>query len=195
MKSRSIRTTLWRVVAVVAVAGVALPLNATILIRAGLEDLTATNEIVVLGEVLDMDSYWNADGTFILTDVRFAPIEIVKGNPRQDEIIVTLMGGTVGDLTTVIVGGAELVPGRPYVLFLSRGSLPGVETVLTVREHSQGVFNVVNTADGPRAVSQAHIPLLPDRRGVSEAPGGARGLQLDVMLDSIRSLAGEGEDQ
>lgn len=188
----------WRVVVVTAVAGVATPLSATTLIRAGLEELTAANETVVVGEVLDMDSYWNADGTFILTDVRVAPIEVLKAlksNPRQDEIIVTVMGGTVGDLTTLIVGGAELVRGRPYVLFLNRESLPGVKGVLTVRDHSQGVFDIVNTADGFRAVSQVRTALLPDSRGVSEPPGGAKGLLLEVMMDSIRSLAGEGEGQ
>lgn len=196
MAARSDGQSSWLLIVLLAVVGVvAMPLNATTLIRVGLEELTAANETIVLGEVLDADSYWNEAGTFILTDVRIGPIEVLKGNSRQSEIIVTVMGGTVGDLTTLIVGGAELIPGRPYVLFLSRGSLPGVEKVFTVREHSQGVFDVVNTTDGPRAVSQVHTPLLPDSRGVSEALGGATGLRLEVMMASIRSLVGEEEGQ
>lgn len=196
MEARSAGRTLWReVVVIAALVGTAMPLSATTLIRAGLEDLTAANRTVVVGEVLETHSYWNADGTFILTDVRIAPMEFLKGERRRGELTVTLLGGSVGDLTTLIVGGAELVPGRPYVLFLNRESLPGVKGVLTVRDHSQGVFDIVNTADGLRAVSQARTALLPDSRGVSEPPGGAKGLQLKVMMDSIRSLAGVGEDQ
>lgn len=195
MNARSVGTTWLRVVVMCVVAGATTPLSATILIRASLETLTEANHTVVVGEVLDISSYWNADGTFILTDVRVAPIEVLKGNPRQGEIIVTVMGGTVGDLTTLIVGGAELGAGRSYVLFLNREDLPGVRRVLTVRDHSQGVFDIVATEDGLRAVSQVRIPLLPDASGVSESPGGAKGLPLDAMLDSIRSLAGKREVQ
>ncbi len=195
MQARSVGTTLWRVVAVLAVAGVAMPLNATILIRTGLEELTATNEMVVVGEVLETHPYWNSDGTFILTNVRVAPIEIPKGDRRQQEIVVTVMGGTVGDLTTLIVGGADLVAGRSYVLFLNRENLPGARGVLTVRDDSQGVFEIVESEEGLRAVSQVRIPLLPDASGVSEPPGGAKGQPLDALLDSIRNIARQKEVQ
>lgn len=112
--------------AVAVAAGAVAPAGATTLIRAGLEDLAATNDTVVVGEVLATQSYWNDEGTFILTDVRVAPAEVLKGRAaRQRELTVTLMGGTVGDRTTVIVGGAELAPGRSYVLFLGEEDLPG----------------------------------------------------------------------
>jgi hypothetical protein len=184
-----------RVAVALAVASWVTPLSATTLVRAGLEELTAANHTVVMGEVLETRSYWNVEGTFILTDVRIAPIELLKGHLRQGEITVTVMGGTVGDLTTLIVGGAELVPGRSYLVFLNRENLPGAKGVLTVRDHGQGVFDIVASADGLRAVSQVRIPLLPDARGLSEPPGGVDGLPLGAMLDSIRGLAGEREVQ
>ncbi len=43
--------------AVAVATGVVAPAGATTLIRAGLEDLTAVNETVVVGEVLDAQSY------------------------------------------------------------------------------------------------------------------------------------------
>src|SRR6185436_6966830 len=126
------------------------------LIRQSLNGLVAANPTIVVGEVLDAHSYWNDEGTFILTDVRIKATDVLKGDPRDTDFTVTLMGGSVGDLTTLIVGGAELVPGKPYVLFLNEGDLPGVQGVRTVRDHSQGVFEVVKARDGLRAISEAN---------------------------------------
>ncbi len=172
----------------IAVAVVA-PTQATTLIRAGLDDLVADNARVLVGEVVDVDSHWNADGTFIVTDVRIQPMEILKGRRDQGEVTVTLMGGSVGDLTTLIIGGAELIPGRAYVLFLNNEQLPGIDSALTVRDHCQGVFDLVMTKRGLRAVSQAtRQPLVPNAFGEGAAPGGSEGLAFETMVQSIHEI-------
>lgn len=172
-------------------AGVVAPASATTLIRQSLEDLVATNGTIVVGKVLDARSYWSSDGTFILTDVRFGVADVLKGGRVADELTITLMGGNVGDLTTLIIAGAELIPDRSYVLFLNEENLPGVEGALTVREHCQGAFNIVRAKDGSlRAVSQANgHPLVPDVFGYFDAPGGPEGFALDAMVQSIREMS------
>lgn len=177
----------WMALAIAA--AVVAPAQATTLVRAGLDDLVAGNARVVVGEVLDVDSHWNAEGTFIVTDVRVQPLEILKGRREQGEITVTLMGGSVGDLTTLIIGGAELIPGRAYVLFLNDEQLPGIEKALTVRDHCQGAFDLVMTKRGLRAVSQAtRQPLVPNAFGEGVAPGGNDGLAFEAMVQSIRDI-------
>src|SRR5215510_2361160 len=136
--------------------------GATTLVRQGLDQLTTGSETIVLATVLDIYSYWNADHSFILTDVRVRPSRILKGDPTGD-VTCTIMGGSVGDVTTLIVGGADLAPGSEYMLFLSHADLPGAANRLTIRDHSQGVFEIV----GHRAFSQAvGDPLLPDKQGM-----------------------------
>jgi hypothetical protein len=172
-----------------AIAAAAAPSGATTLVRASLPELVAKNRTVVIGEVLDSYSYWNEPHTFMLTDVRVRATEVLKGDPRDTDFTVTILGGTVDDLTTLIVGGAELVPGKSYVLFLQEDDLPGVRNVRTVREHSQGVFDIVKARDGVRAISQAiRLPLHPDALGFVDPPGGAKGFLLDDMVRSIRDL-------
>ena len=175
----------------VALASLATaPADATTLIRQSLDHLVADNATIILGEVLDTTSYWNAEGTFILTDVRIVPLEVLKGNASNRELTVTIMGGTVLDLTTLILGGTELIPGKAYVLFLNQEDLPGAKGVRTVRDHCQGVFDLVLAKDGVRAVSQANRhPLVPDENGYVEPPGGAQGIPLEAMRQSIRELA------
>jgi hypothetical protein len=179
------------VVTAALVAVLAAPASATTLIRASLDHLTDGNGTVVVGEVVDAYSYWNEDGTFILTDVRVAVNERLKGKLDDGELTVTIMGGTVGDLTTLIVGGAELIPEHSYVLFLDEEDLPGARGVRTVRDHCQGVFEVEIAEDGLRAVSQANgHPLLPDASGAFTAPGGEEGFPLEAMIETVRKRAG-----
>ena len=166
----------------IAVAFAAIPASATTLVRQGLDRLTAENEMVVHGRVIDIHSYWNADHSFILTDVHVRPSQIVKGGANGD-LTFTLMGGQVGDLTTVIIGGADLVPGSDYVLFLSHVDLPGAAHRLTVRDHVQGVFEVVNGRARSQAAGQ---PLYPDLGGRVDVPGGDDGLAVDELVRQVR---------
>src|SRR5687767_5728519 len=120
------------VAAALLAACAAAPAGATTLVRASLDDLVAANTTVVLGEVADVSSRWNADGSFMMTDVHVVVQDVLKGDKGTQDVKLTLMGGAIGDLTTLIVAGAELVPGRQYVLFLGRGDLPGEPGALTV---------------------------------------------------------------
>lgn len=176
------------VIALALLTGWASSANASTFLRLGLDELSAANGTIVLGEVVDVVSYWNADGSFILTDVTLSTRDTIKGR-RVAEHTVTLMGGTVDDRTALIVGGAELVRGRSYLLFLNAEDLPGVSRVLTVRDHSQGAFEITARDGELRAVSQAHrAHLVPDRRGLIEAPGGSEGLALESLISELRTL-------
>ncbi|HEX5716678.1 MAG TPA: hypothetical protein VF179_11015 [Thermoanaerobaculia bacterium] len=178
------------VMAFAIAASVVAPAGATTLIRESLDELVRFNRTIVVGEVVDVRSYWNADGTFILTDVRVAAHDVLKGNVKDRELTLTIMGGRVGETTTLIIGNAELVPGNSYVLFLNEEDLPGGKA-LTVRSLVQGAFDVKIGRDGLRAVSQANgHPLLPDARGSFDAEGGREGFPLNSMMQSIREIAG-----
>lgn len=176
------------VMAFAIAASVVVPAGATTLIRESLDELVRSNRTIVVGEVVDVHSYWNADGTFILTDVRVAAHDVLKGNVQDRELTLTLMGGRVGETTTLIIGNAELIPGNSYVLFLNEEDLPG-RKALTVRSLVQGAFDIKIGKDGLRAVSQANAhPLLPDGRGSFEAEGGRDGFQLNSMVQTIREI-------
>jgi hypothetical protein len=173
-----------RVTLVSAALGLsAITADATTLIRQGLDQLAIQNELVLQGRVLETHSTWNDDHTFILTNVRVRPSQILKGS-HQGDVTFTVMGGAVGEITTLIVGGADLHPGSDYVLFLSRSDLPGAPDRLTVRDHAQGVFDL----EQGRAFSQARgDPLLPDADGRADAPGGEAGLALEDLVRQVRA--------
>ena len=169
------------------------PAGASTFARVGLDYLVAENGLVVVGEVVGTRSYWNDPGTLILTDVQIAVSEILKGKLADHEITVTIPGGTVGDDTVAMIGGAELLPGNAYVLFLEKGDLPGVSGVRVVRDLSQGVFEIRMNKGGLRAVSQANrLELVADALGKAVPPGGAQGLGFQELRQSVRDLVARG---
>jgi hypothetical protein len=170
-------------------AGTVAPAGATTLIRQSLEDLVKHNSKIVVGDVLETYSYWNQDGSEILTDVRFVASQVLKGGPGDLDFTITVPGGWVGDQGIVVVGGAELVQGHSYVLFLNEATLRGGARALVVRDLMQGAFDLKVEQGGIRAVSQAvRHPLTPDRAGQVEPPGGKTGMPFETLVGSIRQL-------
>ena len=174
------------ILAVLAAAAVA-PASATSIKRVSLDRLVADNELVVVGHVLDIYSHWNSDGTFILSDVRIVVDDALKGDAGQREFTFTAMGGTVGDKSIVIVGGPDIEVGKPYMLFLSRQDVPGLQNALSIRDLSMGIFDITDTPRGRLAVNQSvRHGLLPDASGNFEPPGGFQGTPLTTLSRQIR---------
>ena len=178
----------------IALASMA-PAGASTFGRVDLDYLVSENETIVVGEAVSARSYWNEGRTFILTDVRVEVSQVLKGRVAGEEITVTVPGGTVDELTSVVVGGANLQPGRWYVLFLDRVTLLGAEGVLAVHDHGQGIFDVEMAGDELRAFSQARrLELVPDAAGLAEAVGGAKGVALTALVDSVHEIAARERD-
>jgi hypothetical protein len=173
--------------------GAAAAASASTFGRAGLDYLVAENELIVAGEVVDAKSYWNETATLIVTEVRLAVSDVLKGKLEESEVTVMVPGGTIGDRTNLVVGGAELETGRSYVVFLRRGDLPGPKGTRMVSDHCPGVFEIQMGKDGLRAVSQAvRHALVPDGAGQAEALGGAEGLPFNAMKQSVRERVQRG---
>src|SRR6185436_20960272 len=92
------------ILSLAAIVSLAAPAFATSLVRRGIESLTRDNETIVQASVVDIHSYWNPSHTFIFTDVHVRASKKFKGD-AADDLSFTVMGGTVGQTTTLIVGG------------------------------------------------------------------------------------------
>jgi hypothetical protein len=175
------------ILAAAAILVMAAPAHATTLIRQSVERLARENSTALVGRVVSAHSYWNADHTMILTDVKLRTNGLLKGGLGQTETI-TLMGGSVGEITTLIVGGPELEPGSDYLLFVNDEELPGGIVRPTVRDLAQGAFRLRMIGGRLRAWSQAiGHPLLPDADGLTEPAGGYGGMDLDELTARVRA--------
>ena len=153
--------------ALAAALGLAAPAGASSFARMGLDELVDENPTIVVGEVVGSRSYWNDAQTFILTDYRIAVSDVLKGAVASREITVTIPGGKVGDLTSVIVGGADLAAGKPSVLFLDRKDLLGSRGVLTVAAGADISF-VTSAHLGDVLVAEAWVRVDYGRSGITD---------------------------
>jgi hypothetical protein len=141
----------------VAVAGAALTLVGTArasLSRAvGLQELTARSQHVLLTELLDADSVWELIGRrrHIVTYTRLRALDVLAGtDPKQTELLVRTLGGTVGELGELVHGEAVLSVGTRNVLFL----MP-VQGVLAVTAMAQGHYPLKRDKVGAERLSRS----------------------------------------
>jgi len=78
-------------------------------------ELTDLSDTVVEADVMSSQSYREADGR-IYTQTTLKVLEYLKGE-GPEELVVSQLGGTVGDLRMEIPGDLELVQGQRVVLF------------------------------------------------------------------------------
>jgi hypothetical protein len=112
-----------------------------------LEALTQRSQHVFLGEPLDAYAVWERIGgrKHIVTYTRVRAHELLSGaDPKQDELLVRTLGGTVGELGELVHGEAVLQVGHRSVMFV----MPNRDALAVT------------------AMAQGHYPLRRDGAGL-----------------------------
>ena len=105
--------------------------------------LSRGSEAVVHARVVEINSDWNADRSMIFTHVTLQVIRSLRGDPRAT-VTVRVPGGTVGELTTVMVGGPRFEMNQEVVAFLA----PWDDGVPGVMGYAQGLSQVRREPNG-----------------------------------------------
>ena len=144
-----------RTLSTVALAAAALILpslsHATVIRLLDLETLAQQSDAIVCGTARSTAARASPDGKLINTVATVEIASAIKGEPPQ-VIEVRTPGGTIGELTQMVVGGPQFTTGEEVVLFLKR-PLPGGR-YYTLHGFTQGKFQVRRDADGVRRVHQ-----------------------------------------
>ena len=153
--------------AVLAVALGAVPaVLASVVKSLSLEELTRKADLIVVGVGAEAQARRNDDGRLIVTDVSVDVQQVLKGDAKAgDDVIVTLLGGTLDGLGLRVPGEASIPIGQPALLFLYRsGSASG--TAPALRGGARRDLRVVGMAQG--------VMTMQDQRGTMVIiPGGS----------------------
>lgn len=165
--------------------------------RAKLDVLVAHNKKIVVAKVLKEQSQWNEKRDFLETRVNLEIARVIKGDSDEREMTMTLMGGSNEEVTHLIVGGAELHVGNMYLLFIDEMKLPGNrQPQVSIPEHAQGVYDIVNRQGRQYAISQANgHHMVADDSGQTEPVGGSSGMPLEQLIRLIENAMRTGEAQ
>ncbi|MHC4945043.1 MAG: hypothetical protein ACYTG7_18665 [Planctomycetota bacterium] len=134
-----------------------------VMIPVSTEQLTLDADLVVLGEVIETECFWNRDQSLIFTRTEIYVHEYAKGGQDNAPFMITVeyVGGLVGNVGLRVSDAPVMETGETVVLFL--------KAVESQRDLGGTVHQVVAGAQGVYKVDQDHIArkggftvLLPD---------------------------------
>jgi hypothetical protein len=118
--------------------------------------------VIVTGRVHSIESKWNEEHTIIFTYVDIVPISFLKGPVAEGKITLKLLGGSVGDIETVVLGSPRFKKDEETVLFLETGIGELFQSFFVVLGLAQGKFDVTydpstSSKTVTRDLSQIHF--------------------------------------
>ncbi len=119
-----------------------LPARATVTMALELEQLVAQSDVIVVATTLGWQSRWGSRNR-IVTDVTLRVEESIKGRYHvNDTLVVTRLGGAIGDLGMRVEGVAAFYKGQKALVFLRQVPELGEYRVVGM---SQGVLHFRET--------------------------------------------------
>lgn len=179
------KNAVWTVLSFCALA-LAVPAGASTFLALSQEELAEQADAVVLGKVLTVDSYWNAEGTLIVTEAVVEVQEKVLGETPEHVRLLTF-GGEVADYKIEAHGFPTFEKGERLLVYLE----PAQNGFRRVLGYQQGQYRIRKDKQGtdvavPALDLGAHVIL----KDGTAAPA-PRTLALDQLKSQIRDAAAQ----
>ncbi len=167
-----------------------VPAAASTFLELSQEELVAQADSVVQGRVIEVQSFWNRQGTAIVTEAMVEVEETVLGRERSHVRLVTF-GGEVGGYAIEAHGFPTFKKGQRLLVFLEPGR-KGEDGAHRVLGYRQGEFEVRKDQRGreiavPMWEAAERVRILKKDGSEAEAP---RVRALDELKREIRETAG-----
>ena len=172
----------------VALAALALVLaqaaSATTVQKLTLQELTKKANSIVVGRVQDAVSSWDAAKKEIYTFYTVSVSQPVKGSKAGETITIRQLGGTVGNIASIVPGMPSFRKGEEVVLFLTQKDAAGYPWVLGLQ---QGKYSVVDQAGLKMVRNDLAGTEFLTPNGAHVEPKVAPDQSLGAFLDGIKT--------
>jgi len=167
------------------------PAHASIVQALDLDELVEQSDRIVLGTVVFAESYQRQDGTIATAYRILVERELRDDAPseaEEPEVIVRVLGGSIGDIGMRVEGEPTFTEGERAVVFIRRGHGIAFRPV----GMAQGVMRI-RMEQGRETVFQSREGLMLVRRGPDGLLRQAKGAlphkqRLQVFLDRVRDV-------
>jgi hypothetical protein len=168
-----------------AFALLALPLSASTFVAMDDVELVAAADGAIVGEVLEVHSFWNDNGTLIVTEARLLVHDVVFGDAPA-EVTVRTFGGQVAGYGVEAHGFPTFEVGQTQLVVLEKAG----DGSLRVAGYRQGQFEVQTRTDGTAVA----VPMVGDARFLTRdgqiAPR-PKAMTLANLKNHFRTVRGE----
>jgi hypothetical protein len=162
---------------------IAVPASASTFLGLTTDQLMATSDAVIQGEVLQVHSFWNKSGRIIVTEAIVRVTETVAGK-SPSVVVLRTFGGTVEGFTVEAHGFPKFEKGQELLLFVSNQA----DGTAEVTGYRQGQYRIVRGKAGVMAVPTVeHGVRLLTRDG--QAAPRPQALRLDTFKSQIQAGA------
>ena len=117
-----------------------LRVDATTVRRLSFDEMVSKAQTIVVGSLVSSNTFWTADRKLILTSYTLEVQQQLKGTTAKT-IVVTTVGGKIGNTILQMAGAPAFSPGETAVVFLEQSG--GYNTIVGL---NQGKFPIVNGA-------------------------------------------------
>jgi len=183
---------------VLALGAVSATAVASVVKALSLEELTRKADVIVVGVGAEAQSRRNDDGRLIVTDVSVDVQQVLKGGAKAgDDVIVTLLGGSVDGLGLRVPGEASIPLGKPALLFLYRSGkagrdlrVVGMAQGVMAMQGEPGTMTILPGGSGSELVERGSDGKLSPAPGALLRPEPAAN-----VLERVRKLVGANKPQ
>jgi len=163
---------------------VAVPASASTFIGLTTDELVATSDAIVQGEVLQVHSFWSKSGRIIVTEAIVRVTETVAGK-SPSAVVLRTFGGTVEGYTVEAHGFPKFEKGQELLLFVSNQK----DGTAEVNGYRQGQYRIVRDKGGVlMAVPTVEEGVRLVTRG-GQAAARPQALRLDTFKSQIQAGA------
>ncbi len=164
-------------------------LGATMTTPLTLEQMVQRSDVIIQGRYLRSWAAWDDGHQFIWTHSEIEVTDPLKGSPGAT-VVVSELGGIVGDVGMSVAGMPRYRPGEEMVLFLYQTPIG----YWRARGLTQGKFTVrTDAAGGQRVRANLQSAVLVSPSGVAPQPGTVLrrldNLSLQEFKSTVRNLA------
>lgn len=169
----------------VILAMLAIPAGASTFIEMDHGELVAKSDAVIEGEVLSVESSWDATGSVIISEAVIEVSEAVIGRSAR-QVRVQTFGGKVDDYEVVAHGFPRFAAGEKVLLFLNRRE--ALDRSLRVTGHQLGHYRIVDREGTAMAEPTLEQGIALVGRGQQKAAP-PQALSLAELKSRVRDLA------
>ena len=116
-------------------------------IQSDIKNLSQGADMIITGKVIDQKSQWNSDNSRIYTNVTIQVDEYLKGSDNQNRIVITHLGGEVGDIGETYSHIPTFIDDENVVLFVKKSAKNESLSVFEGEEGKLTLYQNKNTGE------------------------------------------------
>ncbi len=121
-------------------------------LKSEIKNLSEGADMIVTGKVIDQKSQWNTEKSRIYTNVTIQVDEFLKGSNNQNRIVITQLGGEIGDVGESYSHVPTFIDDEEVLVFVKKSNK---DQSLSVYEGEEGKLTFYqNKSTGEKVTSK-----------------------------------------